>query len=413
MNELIICIGAEAPEKVCWAERDATGSLSVVCGSLREASGRIVKRTVVLVPGSEVLLTRATLPTGSKKLALKAIPYAIEDNLASDVEGQHFAFGRKNSDQTLAVAVVDNLRMEAWLSMLREVGIEPDIICPATLAVPINDQGIAVLIEGGDALVRLDSQQGYGIDQDNLPMILNADSDKAAEGAALKVRIYNCSGEQLPAFGPAIELDEVAAGKGRLAMLSSAGQAAWHLASGFDEKKAINLLQGTYSRNAEWGKAWQKWQLPIMLLAVLMVLHISSQISDFYRLRAESLNLDSAIVNVYKTTFPKAKKVVKPRVQMEQKLKLLQGGGDAGGSGFLELFDKTGQILIQGKGVKLLNLRFQEEVIELEFETTDLQALDELKGALVKQPGVEVEIKNASAVNDHVLARMRIKAVAQ
>ena len=77
---LALCCGLRLSDyhPAQWLERDAAaGSLSVVCGSLREASGRIAKRIVVLVPGAEVVLTEATLPPGNRKLAFQSIPSFI------------------------------------------------------------------------------------------------------------------------------------------------------------------------------------------------------------------------------------------------------------------------------------------------------------------------------------------------
>ncbi len=84
--------------------------------SLAEAATQSAgRRVVVLVPANDVLLTRAIVPTTNRQRARKALPFALEDLLAEDIDGLHFALGVRDAEGQWPVAVVARKRMDAWL----------------------------------------------------------------------------------------------------------------------------------------------------------------------------------------------------------------------------------------------------------------------------------------------------------
>jgi len=69
-----------------WAMSDDKGSLTSdqSTGTLREASAAVDgRRATLIVPGDDVLLAEAKVPGGSAARALQAVPYALEDQLAT------------------------------------------------------------------------------------------------------------------------------------------------------------------------------------------------------------------------------------------------------------------------------------------------------------------------------------------
>ena len=64
----------------------------VVTGTLSQAAGEAAaRRVVVLVPGSEVLLAEIRVPGTNRQKVLRAIPYALEEQVAEDVEALHLS----------------------------------------------------------------------------------------------------------------------------------------------------------------------------------------------------------------------------------------------------------------------------------------------------------------------------------
>ena len=56
------------------------------------------KRLVAFIPASDTLSVAVELPPLSAAKARAALPYALEDQLAGDLETQHFALGTRLAD---------------------------------------------------------------------------------------------------------------------------------------------------------------------------------------------------------------------------------------------------------------------------------------------------------------------------
>ena len=95
-GQLFIRLDSPSPGLASWmVEGEITmsgeGKLTAAAAL---ASGR---RVIVLVPGSDVLLVQAAVPTRKRERVLQAIPFALEDQLAGDVERLHFAIARRSN----------------------------------------------------------------------------------------------------------------------------------------------------------------------------------------------------------------------------------------------------------------------------------------------------------------------------
>ncbi|MCP3668348.1 MAG: hypothetical protein GY696_38665, partial [Gammaproteobacteria bacterium] len=88
------------------------------------------KAIVVLVPSKDCLVTSITMPTQQRRQQLKAVPFAIEEQLAENIEDVHFAIGKRDSEQKLPVVAVSRKNMTLWLEVLKDAGITPSAMLP-------------------------------------------------------------------------------------------------------------------------------------------------------------------------------------------------------------------------------------------------------------------------------------------
>ncbi len=173
-NPVFIRIPSETDQTVsCLVNTDEHGSQITQANQLDACELAKGQNVILLVPGNLVTLTQAAIPTRSHQRALKAIPYALEDQLVSDVETLHFAHGDKRPDDAIPVAVIDQQRMQDWLKTSSELDIKLDAIIPDVLSLPLHEQGWSILIQGDTALVRTGTQSGFSFDCENLTQTLN------------------------------------------------------------------------------------------------------------------------------------------------------------------------------------------------------------------------------------------------
>jgi len=385
----------ESPGKT---QEPAQGSLEQA--ALESAGCRII----VLVPGVDVLLTSAVVPSRNRQRIMSVIPYMLEEQLANDVDELHFAIGQRDTDGRVCTAIVEQRCMDEWLKRLRDAGIEPDIIVTETQALPLATEGWTLLKESDVTLIRTGKQNGFSLDSANLEMVLPMVLTENQDNMPSQIRWIECNTESVnvPMDFPEFNVEVNAEAYERTALEL--------FAEHFNENEAINLLQGTYSRREQLGRLWRPWRPAVAMLVLLMVLHAGVTISDYLSLSHERQMLAERIDKIYLDTFPDARKVVNPRAQMEERLKSLRGGTTRVSGGFLDLLAGSGNSLNQTAGLELQRVSYRDGQLDLAIVIQDLQGLDQLKQRLASQSGYSVEIQSATARGNSVEARLQLKS---
>ena len=182
-----------------------------------------------------------------------------------------------------------------------------------------------------------------------------------------------------------------------------------HLGELFTEadQTDLDLLQGNYSRKEQIERLWRPLACGSCSDDRLVgALEGGYVVHDYMQLKQRKGELYEEIVAVYRETFPDARRIVDPRIQMEQALQQLQSAGT--GSRFIGLLTTAGPILKAHQGLELQSLRYHLDTLELTLILPDLATLDQLKTDLVVQ-GLEVEIASASSSNNRVESRLSVR----
>jgi len=354
------------------------------------------RRVVVLVPGEDVTLLEARVPGRNRQRVLRAIPFALEEQLAADVAELHFALGPARDNGHYPVAVVDRRQMDHWAALLQTAGISAHQWIPETLALP-HREGWSLLPDGERILVRSGDYSGFGGDADSLPTLVSllAGSEDLPE----KAHVFGPANVDI--VGIEIERDETPLQPLEL------------LARGWSQGPVIDLLQGAYSRQEEWGRLFRPWKASAALfLAVILVAGSVTGI-NYYRLSQQQTQMNADIRNLYKQTFPDARRIVNPRAQMEQQLKRLQRRTGGSHTDFLTLFATTANLVRTATGIAVQGASYRDGRLDLDLQADNLQLLDALKQQLVKQGHLQAEIQSATTdANQKVKSRIRIEGKA-
>lgn len=356
------------------------------------------RRVVVLVPAEDVLFRTVRLKARNRQQVIKAVPYALEEDLADDVEDVHFALGRRINEDEYPVVAIGRSRMDGWLEELRDIGITAHVLMPDLFALPLAGRSWSVLIEPQRALVRTGAYQGFSTEPENLNTLLGL-ALMEADTLPDSLDVYQC----LPS-------DQRVA-------LKAAGAAIHErqdcppalMVSQLDERSAINLLQGPYQLKGSVSGSLRPWRAAAILAGIWLSLQFTSVIADLWRLSHEDQALKAQIEQVFKETFPDITRIVNPRVQMEQQLRALDGEGQAGKDKELfVLLDAGGRAITQAGGVSIDNINYRAGRLELSLSGNDLQALETIKERLNKE-GVKAQIESADTSGQRVEARLLIQ----
>lgn len=385
-----------------WLRLDNTGEPqgSIHAGSLADAAGEATGlRVVVLAPGKDCLLTRVDIPGRSRQKLLRAVPFALEEQLSDEVENLHFAVGTDTVDGEWPVAVINRGYMETLTTAVTGAGLDVQQVIPEMLAIPYAGNETSVLVENDIALVRSGRVAGYAVDSDNLGMLLalqEVDEDEQLPGLHLFVRQDNLQ-------------PDTAEFMGETRVEPYTGDPLTVFASGVDAQ-AINLLQGDFSRAGDWARVLRPWRATAALLLAGVLISNAVMGIDYFRLSREQDQLSAQIEETFKKAMPGSKRIVNPRVQMQQQLDSLQRRAGAGG-GFLSLLGQSGAVLKGMKGVEISGATFRAGRLDLDLTVANLQLLDQLKQALMQPGKLTVEIQTATTGKDQrVQSRLRIEA---
>ena len=357
-------------------------------------------RVTVLVPSAEILLTRVTVPGNNRQRLLKAVPYALEDQLAADVETLHFALGRREEDGAMAVAVVSREQMDGWLAELTSAGISSEVTIPDVLAVPWSTDSWSILPLGGDVLVRTGAQDGFAVEAENAVAWLSTALMDTGEDEhpPTSIHVYG-RGELMPGLAElGVEVIRHEDGYASTVWFSL----------GLGSRPAINLQQGPYGTQERLSWYFRPWRPVAALLAVWVVLQGMEAVMDSVRLERKRDALAAQVQTVFRDTFPEVKRVVNAKVQMERRLKDLRKSHGSLQEDFLRLLVGGASALRQVNGIEIKRMRYQNGRLDLDLVLADMSGLDPLRQALQAEGGLEANIVSAAAREGVVEGKIRI-----
>ncbi len=390
-------------DAVRWAQADENGQLSgdINSGTLAEAAAEVEgKRSILVLPGNEIILSEAHVPGGSARAAGMAVRYELEEQLADDVDSLHFALGPKSKDDVFPVAVVDSDTMDDLSERCAEAGLRPTQIVPETLALPKFDShepggvGWTALVDGARTVVRLNGHKGFSIDTDMAGMALTGAKNDLPENSAASMRVYRTSAKAGDVQAPSDIEVETRPCSDVLSLY----------ASGLAHSPTINLLQGQYSPKSQMDKAWKPWRWTGVLAAALAVILISGKWVDYRALKNQEQALDGQIVEAFKQALPNSR-MVRPMAQVRAALNA-QGGGNS--SGFTNNLHAIAEAFATEPDTVIRSLAVRDGRFDLDVTTDALPTLDALKAELQKYD-LELTVQSANRDQEGLRSRLRIE----
>lgn len=367
-----------------WYEIDPTGNV-VTHTSVPSLSDcpKISQNAplVILLPGEQVTVTTVKLPKIRASERLRAIPFALEEQLACDPEQIYVALGEQVSSNIFSVAVLDkqyfNQQNDAW----HAANLHPRVVTPDFLSLALEPETWSIFYCNKMVWVRTGLQSGFSVDEHNalafLQLLLEKDKKNIPKRVICWENDHVVNLTPLEKYGITIELREgIQKPIFDVKLLTT--------------KIGLNLLQGKYRPSAQHSSLYKNWLLCAVVAASFVGVSLACDVAQWLYLRHQYGKIQTQVLQVYQQIFPGETDVLEPRFRVDALLKQFEAA--ARGSEFAQLLWVSGKTLPHFPKVQVDAIQFSENTLSVTARADDMSSLNEWL-ATVHQPSVTVNQK--------------------
>lgn len=351
---------------------------------------------IVLVPGEDVLTTTVTLPKKRRRQALKALPFMLEDSIASDVALEHLAVGPDNAQDETLVAITRKEQLRDVLQMFTDAGIAPSQMLPDYAMLQAAQDSWQILVDGDRALVRSPDSTGFSTSLARLPLLLNIGEDSKSGNTARTAKVIRSNDATAPNLPGDWQIQEH--------LVASPLQ---HLATEISNA-SLNLLQGEFRVIQRDAWNWRPWAAAAGLAVVAVTVGLLETGLETVQLNRETDRLQAAMLELAREALPDTEQIRDPQTQLLIAWRQLSNGG-AGDAAFLPLLNRISATISQ-QPVTVQGVNFKDGTLTLVLQGSSLQQLDDLRQEIEGQ-GLDAALLDASTDSDSARSKLVIQAV--
>lgn len=335
-----------------WALLDASGDIQAHGGADTQAAVEQTLtqndlegvRLVGLIPGDEALFCIADIPAKQSRFIQQALPFAVEEQIAQEIESVHLSIGA-HSESGYRVAAIDHRQMAHWRNVFGDWDhARLEAIYPDASLLPVTDGGWSICLDGDSVMLASDQGEWLAVQSRNLAMFAKTLAAPPSEDVVAELPVS--------LFGTETEFDHLQAD---IAELKSSPRLTVKeqflelsplelLAHSHHHRfcQPINLCQGQYSIKSENSGLLGAWKPLIAVASVWFVIQVAVELGFGYYHNQQAEQLQSQAMVIYRNAFPKDTRTHAGNVRrvVQGQLNQMQAGGTD--AGFITLMKYTG-----------------------------------------------------------------------
>ncbi|HLV77036.1 MAG TPA: type II secretion system protein GspL [Marinobacter sp.] len=404
-----------------WVLQDASGDAQAHgSGTTREhieqtlAQNALEKVLLIgLIPGDETAFCLADIPARQTRFIQQALPFAVEEQVAQDIETVHLALGGQ-TPEGYRVAAIDNLQMARWQALFS--GWEHarlDAIYPDAALISATESVWTLCLDGDSVMLLSHRGEWLRMKTDNLPLFAMTMAAPSQEEvvAEIPVQVY---GTEADLENWQTVLSEFASGSGRLQVqqkpleFSVVEFLAW--SHHHNLGSPINLCQGVFSVTATGASPLKPWKPLLAVAAVWFVVQLALEAGMGFYHQQQAEELQAQAMAVYREAFPADRRTHAGNVRRVIEGQLRTAGASGPDVDFISLMKFTGDQYSRvpnASAITFNSINYSRSRGELvvDIRADNYERLSRLRTGLANQ-GLEAQI--GSVVNESSGARARL-----
>ncbi len=366
-----------------------------------------------ILPASDFSQQCATIPVKQTRYVQQALPYAIEESIAEDIDGMHLIVGEKLGKEQYPVLAIQKTRMQQWYDYANQLGfplygmyVDAELL---NFSEQDNGAKVTVLVDEEDALVYCQGKICLRTPLQNLPLFLELANAELTDEIPLELLVNDSAKADCGVM--LAQLEHIEHMRLKIEAFSSSPFEVL-CAAFFGDHDSNNLCSPEFPSKTQSSKSgFRKWWPLAAVASLLFVVQLGFDVVEGYLYQNQADEYRQQSVALYKKLFPRERTIASPRRQLEGKLR--NAANSTVATDFLVMLGEAGyQLSRQPKKQQMLlnNLQYSEKRGELAFEVSapTLDDIDRYKQSLT-QAGYQVGIGSAIKESNTVRGKLTVQ----
>ena len=396
---------AEGQRRQGWADYQGLQALANGQGGEEGAPNLAgqAPEVVALAPNDHVLCLECEVPGRRAGQIKQALPFVVEEFLATDIEDLHIAPGPVRSGAPVRCGLVAKAILEDWLACLASVGLPPRHLVAESELLPADPDCASILFDDAVALVR-SGGQAANVERANLGLALSAltvGAVRCLNGALTEAERNLFDGDVFDAEGGA-EVAPAAENGFEPSVISYLADRWAH------QDGLVNLLQDAYKPAHRAASEAGNWRRIAALAGLWLLLGVAGMAAKGWWSSSQAGALEAQSLAVYQSIFPEDRSVTAQSLRRRLTSRLGAPTQSTGVS-LVTLMGHLAAALKPSMTVASIDYNrargeFNVDLLLRNYE--EVEALREALGA-----NAETEITSAEEVDAGVRARFRLRSL--
>jgi len=373
-EQLIIRLASEAHQTIHWLIWSDSEKEIIASGDLDNAQALQLltekaqtRKVICLVPSVDVTLKSVEVKGKFTRQMQQALPYMLEDDLASDVDKLHFSILAKKLD-LVEVAICFKSKLQMWLDWLAEADIFCQRIIPEVLSLPMpKEQEWQALQLNKQWLIRESELQAWSCDNEMLNDIL-------------QLRLMDAPQQVIKSYSP---LPQTEYGQWQAAEMILPMQL---LAEGCIAN-SFNLLTGAFKVKKDSNLQISRWKYPAITAVILLVLTLVNVVLQTKQADQQTLMVKKQVEQVYQQAFPDQGRLSYTRIKKKLRGLLADASVTEQDSGLLVMLNDIIPAIKVMPNIQISTLKFngKNQEISLAISADSFQAFELFSAKIPEQ----------------------------